>query len=69
MARRNKRNRYDADAYDDSAALLAKAARRSAYLAGQTGHERPNAAGVHGPNKRQKRRNDRHQIKAELRGF
>ncbi len=52
MARHNnRRTRYNAENYDPVAADLARAGRRTAYLAGQTGHERPNAAGYHEPHK------------------
>lgn len=67
MGKRNKN--YDPDRYDPVAADLAKAARRAAYANGQTGHERPNAAGFHGPSKRQTRRNERHNVRAEVRAW
>ena len=53
MARRNtkNRNRYNADTYDETAAFLAKAARRAAYNRGQTGYETKGGTDGYGPRK------------------
>lgn len=69
MGKRNKNHGYDPDSFDDTAAFIAKASRRQAYLSGQTGRERPNAAGFHGPSKRQAPKRNRAASKGELRAW
>jgi hypothetical protein len=65
MARKTKTSKYDPDTFDDTAALLAKAARRHAYLNGADGWAQRNGAGVHGTVN--PRRADRRAARAEIR--
>lgn len=64
MARRNKRNTYDPDNYNETAALTVKAARRQAWETGTDGH-RSGRTDFHGPTKgdrKDRRKANRHAL-------